>query len=87
MTGRLMQTQAKSTTSVAARVLGLGGAKMRTTGAHTAPEPAQTGAKTAATSLVSPVPEVLLGAHAPVEYDPLLAVIEEYQDEFDHRRE
>jgi hypothetical protein len=45
------------------------------------------GAKAAATSLVSPVPEVLLRAQALVEYDPLLAVIEKYQDEFDHLRE
>jgi len=60
---------------------------MRKTGAQAPPELAPTGAKPAATSLVWLAPEVLLRAQAPVEYDPLLAVIEKSQDEFDHLRE
>jgi len=56
---------------------------MRKTGAQTPPAPAQTGAKAAAASLVSPAPEVLLRAQAPVEHDPLLSVIQKYQKEFD----
>ena len=87
MIDHLMQAQDNSITSVAARVLGSGGAKMRKTGAHTAPEPAQKGARATTTSLVSPAPEVLLRARALVEHDPLLAVIEKYQEEFDHLRE
>jgi len=81
--GRLTQIQDETITSVAARVSGLGCAKMRKTGAQTPPAPAQTGAKAAAASLVSPAPEVLLRAQAPVEHDPLLSVIQKYQKEFD----
>ena len=57
---RLMQVHDESITSVATRVSGSGCAKMRKTGAQTAPEPAQTGANGAAASLVSPAPAILV---------------------------
>ena len=41
----------------------------------------------AATSLVSPALEILIRARVPVEYDPLLAVIEKYRYEFDQLHE
>ena len=60
---------------------------MRKTGAQAPPRRAQAGAMAAATSLVSPALEILIRARVPVEYDPLLAVIEKYRYEFDQLHE
>ena len=85
MTGRLMQAQSKSSASVAARVLGLGGAKTRKTWAQAPPPAAQTGAKAAEASVDSLAPETLLRASGPVEHVPLRSVIPRFSKELDQQ--